>query len=127
MFNMSFSELLLVAIVSLLVVGPEKLPAMIKKTYRYVRYFRNQYLNMKYSIEDSLDLEDVKADLEKQKLELQKSIDFNETDFDAYAFDDLNSNTSNTSSQSTPRTDTSKQKTPSEPSAEETNYKSDKS
>ncbi len=65
MFDIGFWELVVVGIVSLLVLGPERLPGAVRTTVFLVRRARSVVAQVKAEIERELALEEVKASLER--------------------------------------------------------------
>lgn len=76
MFDIGFWELVLVGIVSLLVLGPERLPGAVRTAVLLVRRARSAVAQVKADIERELALEEVKASLERGvSLEELKSLE----------------------------------------------------
>lgn len=88
MFDIGFTELLLVGVVALIVVGPEKLPDVIRTALGYIRKIKSSFAHIKDEVERELDLDNLKHDLQhdlddsKQQLsqavgydDLQQSLD----------------------------------------------------
>jgi sec-independent protein translocase protein TatB len=67
MFDIGFWELVVVGIVSLLVLGPERLPGAVRTAVFLVRRARSVVAQVKAEIERELALEEVKASLEQGK------------------------------------------------------------
>lgn len=55
MFDVGFSELLLVLVVALIVVGPERLPGVARKLGIYIRKAREAFDSVKQEVEKELD------------------------------------------------------------------------
>ncbi|WP_154223957.1 Sec-independent protein translocase protein TatB [Marinicella rhabdoformis] len=76
MFDVGFSELLVVFVVMLLVVGPERLPIVARKIGLYLGKMRRSFLQVKAEVEQELEIEAVKAQLKdnamKKEAELLK-------------------------------------------------------
>ena len=68
MFDISFSETIIVVIVALIVLGPDRLPQAIRTTARWIHYFRKTSSNLKNRVESELQLDEVKKDLQTEKL-----------------------------------------------------------
>jgi len=62
MFDIGFWELIIIAVVALLVVGPERLPGLVKDVLRWSRAIQRFIISTKRDIERELDF-DVKKDL----------------------------------------------------------------
>lgn len=60
MFDVGFWELVIIAAVSLLVAGPEKLPGMIRDASRTLNHIRRFVTQTKYEIEQELELDEHK-------------------------------------------------------------------
>lgn len=57
MFDIGFWELVLIAVVALLVVGPERLPELVRESGRWIRAARRFVTDARYQIERELDLD----------------------------------------------------------------------
>lgn len=64
MFDVGFSELLIIAVVALLVLGPERLPRAARMAGAFVRRARLQWESVQAELERELEVERVKADLD---------------------------------------------------------------
>jgi len=64
MFDVGFSELLIIAVVALLVLGPERLPRAARMAGAFVRRARAQWESVRAELERELEVERVKADLD---------------------------------------------------------------
>ena len=70
MFDIGFWELLLIAIVSLLVAGPEKLPGLVRDVGRWITELRRYVMQAKYEFEQQLRVDEVRDFTEKvEKME----------------------------------------------------------
>ncbi|ENV93147.1 twin arginine-targeting protein translocase TatB [Acinetobacter calcoaceticus ANC 3680] len=69
MFNISFGELLAFAIIALVILGPEKLPHMLRSVLLKYRAVKNQISKIQNDIENELDLIELKRVMHE---ELQK-------------------------------------------------------
>jgi len=63
MFEVGFSEIALIAVVALLVLGPERLPGVARTVGALVRRARNSWQNVKGEIERELAAEDMKRSI----------------------------------------------------------------
>ena len=68
MFEIGFPELLLILFVGLVVVGPDKLPQIIKSTTRAFRTLRAYFNEVKSQIEKSVGMEEIRQDLHNEKI-----------------------------------------------------------
>ncbi|QGU33345.1 Sec-independent protein translocase protein TatB [Thermochromatium tepidum] len=66
MFDVGFQELILVAIVALIVVGPERLPRVARVAGKWVGHARRTLANVKHEIDRELKAEELKRILEEQ-------------------------------------------------------------
>ena len=64
MFDIGATELLLVAIIGLVVVGPERLPRLARTIGLWVKKLRGQVSSIQRDINRELELEDLKRQLE---------------------------------------------------------------
>ena len=67
MFDVGFSEIALVAIVALLVLGPERLPRVARTAGALVRRARASWLNVRSEIERELAAEDLKKTIDETR------------------------------------------------------------
>jgi sec-independent protein translocase protein TatB len=67
MFEIGFSEIALIAVVALLVLGPERLPGVARTVGALVRRARASWQNVKGEIERELQAEDMKKNLEEAR------------------------------------------------------------
>jgi sec-independent protein translocase protein TatB len=79
MFDIGWSELLVIGVVALIVIGPKDLPRVLKTVGYWVRKARNVSREFQSSIEQMVreaELEDVKKEIEKvSSLDLHKEIE----------------------------------------------------
>jgi len=78
MFDIGFWEIILIAVVALLVVGPERFPGMIKKAGYWVGQFRRIISAVKVEVQQEID----KADQLQNLLDEQKDIVERNTNID---------------------------------------------
>lgn len=71
MFDVGFSELLIIAVVALLVLGPERLPTAARFTGLWVRRARAQWYSVKSELERELANEELKRSLSTPLSDLQ--------------------------------------------------------
>lgn len=71
MFDIGFSELFLIAIVALIVLGPERLPRAAKFTGLWIRRARAQWYSVKSELERELADDELKRSLERARADLQ--------------------------------------------------------
>jgi sec-independent protein translocase protein TatB len=70
MFDVGFSELLIIAVVALLVLGPERLPKAARFTGLWIRKARAQW----YSVKSELELELAQEEMKKHLQDVENSI-----------------------------------------------------
>ncbi len=68
MFDIGFSELFLVLVVALVVVGPERLPALARKVGRYVSKAKQTFENVKREVESELETEELNKRLAENNI-----------------------------------------------------------
>ena len=68
MFEIGFPELLVIVFVGLLVIGPEKLPQIIKALTRSFRTARSYVNETKSEIEKSVGMDEIRQDLHNEKI-----------------------------------------------------------
>jgi len=81
MFEIGFTEMLLVGVVALLVLGPERLPKAASTAGRWIGQFKRGLNGIKQQMERELDAEQLRKDLDAQPLrqleqELREGIKF---------------------------------------------------
>jgi len=67
MFDVGFSEIALIAVVALLVLGPERLPKVARTAGALVRRARTSWQNVKTEIERELEAEDLKKTIHETR------------------------------------------------------------
>jgi sec-independent protein translocase protein TatB len=75
MFEVGFAELLLLALVGLLVLGPERLPRVARTLGGLTRKARSSWLNLKRSIEAEMRAEELKEPLRRFQDEVKTGVD----------------------------------------------------
>ncbi len=73
MFDIGFSELLLIAVVALVVLGPERLPKAASFAGLWVRRARNQWDSVKQELERELHAEELKRNLQDVRQSMQQA------------------------------------------------------
>ena len=68
MFDIGFSELLLVAVVTLLVIGPEKLPETLRTLGLWLGRLRRSFVAVKSEIEREIGMDDVRRQLHNEAI-----------------------------------------------------------
>lgn len=83
MFDIGFWEILLISVLALLILGPERLPGAIRSTMKTVRGVRNVASGFKQEVEHQLRVHELHENLKKAEQqglnnlspELEKSVD----------------------------------------------------
>ena len=75
MFDVGFAEILLLSLVGLLVLGPERLPRVARTLGGMARKARGSWLNLKRSIEAEMKAEDLKEPLRHFEKEIKSTVD----------------------------------------------------
>lgn len=75
MFDVGFAEILLLSLVGLLVLGPERLPRVARTLGGMARKARGSWLSLKRSIEAEMRAEELKKPLESFKREFDSTVD----------------------------------------------------
>ena len=75
MFDISFWELAVIGVITLLVVGPEKLPALVRDVGRVVKKLRRVVTQTRYELEREFSFEEERRRLEKKGEGLNNAMD----------------------------------------------------
>lgn len=75
MFDVGFTEILLLSLVGLLVLGPERLPRVARTLGGLARKARSSWLSLKRSIEEELRAEELKEPLKHFQNEIRSTVD----------------------------------------------------
>ena len=77
MFDIGFPELLIVSIIALLVVGPERLPGAIRSMSLWIGRFRRSFTNIKQEIEKEIGADEIRSQLYNESImqDLEKTKD----------------------------------------------------
>ncbi len=76
--DMGFSEILFIAVIAIIVLGPEKLPDAMLQIGRFVGKIKKMWMDATSDIRKELELEEMKEEMQKYKRqleELQKKVD----------------------------------------------------
>jgi sec-independent protein translocase protein TatB len=71
MFDLGFAEMVVIAIVALVVIGPERLPAVARKAGMYFARMRRFITNVKADVEREFRTDELQRMLQQQQDELQ--------------------------------------------------------
>lgn len=72
MFDIGFSELVLIAVLGLIILGPERLPAAAKTLGSWIRKARSLANNFSSEIEKELEIESLRDELANQNEKIMK-------------------------------------------------------
>jgi len=75
MFDVGFAEILLLTLVGLLVLGPERLPRVARTLGGMARKARSSWLSLKRSIEAEMRAEELKEPLRHFQKDIQSTVD----------------------------------------------------
>ncbi len=91
MFDVGFAELFLLALIGLLVLGPERLPGVARTVGGFVRKARTSWVSLRRTIESELAEADIAEPLRKTSEEL-KEIGKNITNATGFSPENIDSN-----------------------------------
>ncbi len=74
MFGMSFAEILVIAIIAILFLGPDKLPDAMVKIAKFFRSFKRSINDAKDTIEQEIHLSELQDGAIKYKKQLKESV-----------------------------------------------------
>jgi len=75
MFDVGFAEILLLSLVGLLVLGPERLPRVARTLGGLARKARSSWINLKRSIDAELRAEELKTPLKHFEKEIKSTVE----------------------------------------------------
>ena len=75
MFDVGFAELLLLSVIGLLVLGPERLPRVARTLGGFVRKARRSWMSLKRTIEAEIRAEEFKQPLKQFENEIKSAVD----------------------------------------------------
>jgi sec-independent protein translocase protein TatB len=75
MFDVGFTELLLLSIVGLLVLGPERLPRVARTLGGFVRKARSSWISLRRTIEAEIRADELKEPLKHFENEIKSTVD----------------------------------------------------
>jgi sec-independent protein translocase protein TatB len=90
MFGMSFGEILIIAIIAILFIGPDKLPEAMVKVAKFFRSFKKTMHETKETIEQEMHLAELKEEAVSYKEKLDNAVNDFKLDSDINIVDDLN-------------------------------------
>ena len=68
MFDIGFPELLMISVVALLVIGPEKLPETIRTISLWVGRIQRSFRNLRREIENEIGADEIRTQLHNEKI-----------------------------------------------------------
>jgi len=75
MFDIGFSELLLVGLVALVVLGPERLPGAVRTTGLWIGRLKRSFSNIKAEVEREIGADEIRRQLHNERiLELEREM-----------------------------------------------------
>ncbi|MEM6582652.1 MAG: Sec-independent protein translocase protein TatB [Pseudomonadota bacterium] len=83
MFDIGFAELLLIGIVGLLVIGPERLPGAVRTAAQWLRHFKRSFNSIKHEIQQELEMDAVKTQLDEANEAFKKRAESFKQDIEA--------------------------------------------
>jgi len=83
MFDVGFAEVLLLSLVGLLVLGPERLPRVARTLGGLARKARSSWINLKHSIDAELRAEELKEPLKHFENEIKSTVGKAKTSVDS--------------------------------------------
>ena len=72
MFDVGFSEMLMVGLIALLVFGPERLPKVAREAGLWIKKARSMASSVKQEIDREMQLQELKETLDKQKRDMDR-------------------------------------------------------
>ncbi|TQV63266.1 MAG: Sec-independent protein translocase subunit TatB [Sulfurovum sp.] len=75
MFGLDFAEIILIAVVAVIFLGPDKLPNAMVKVARFIKMVKNGIASTKESLEAELKLSQMKEDIIGEKQQLLSNFD----------------------------------------------------
>ena len=88
MFGMSFGEILIIAVIAILFLGPEKLPDAMVKIAKFFKSFKRSINEAKDTIEQEMHIAELKEDAISYKKQLEDSV--NEVKKEVNIVEDIN-------------------------------------
>ena len=88
MFGMSFTEILIIAVIAILFLGPDKLPQAMVKIAKFFKSFKSGINEAKQTLEQEVKMQELKDDAKKYQEKLQKSKQEFEKSIHVDAFED---------------------------------------
>ncbi|PLY05243.1 MAG: twin-arginine translocase subunit TatB [Arcobacter sp.] len=71
MFGMGFMEILLIAVVAIIALGPEKLPTAMVEIAKFIKKFKSGVEDAKSTLDNELNITEMKAEAAKYKAQIE--------------------------------------------------------
>ncbi len=95
MFGMGFSEILIILVIGILFLGPDKLPEAMVKIAKFFNAFKKTINEAKDSIDQELKIEELKAEAMEYKKRLQETTDTVKRNMYIEEIEDIKNSTTN--------------------------------
>ncbi len=89
MFGMSFTEILVIAIIAILFLGPDKLPDAMVRVAKFFRSVKKAVMGAKEALDQEIKIQELKENALSYKEKIQKSAYELEREVDLEAFSDI--------------------------------------
>jgi sec-independent protein translocase protein TatB len=89
-FGMSLGEIIIIAIIAILFIGPDKLPEAMVKVAKFFRSFKKTINETKETIEQEIHLSELKEEALSYKNDLDSVVNEYKLDTDINVMDDIN-------------------------------------
>ncbi|PUE65079.1 Sec-independent protein translocase protein TatB [Arcobacter caeni] len=73
MFGMGFTEILLIAMVAIIALGPEKLPTTMIQIAKFINKIKNGLADAKTTLDNELNISELKAEATKFKTQIEET------------------------------------------------------
>ena len=73
MFGMGFTEILLIAMVAIIALGPEKLPTTMVQIAKFINKIKNGLADAKTTLDNELNISELKAEATKFKTQIEET------------------------------------------------------
>ncbi len=73
MFGMGFTEILLIALVAVIALGPEKLPTAMVQIAKFINKFKTGIADAKSTLDNELNISEMKAEATKFKSQIEET------------------------------------------------------
>ncbi len=100
MFGMGFMEILLIAVIAIIALGPEKLPSAMVEIAKFIKKFKSGVEDAKSTLDNELNMDEMRSEASKFKAQIEDakstvSFDNNKVDLglDSIINDDMESKT----------------------------------